>query len=170
MSGPARIREVVDADLDFMRQMLFEAFFWDPSIPRPPLSDFAAESEFRKLLGQWGRAGDRGLIAEQNGIATGAAWFRLWTVDVHSYGFISPTVPEIAMAVKQGCRFSGVGRALLERLIEVARADGYSALSLSVSRKNYAFKLYTSMGFRRVGEDGTSWTLMLSLGKNGIDA
>jgi hypothetical protein len=48
--------------------------------------------------------------------------------------------------------------------------DGYPALSLSVSPKNYILKLYTSVGFRRVRESGSSWTLMLSLGKNGRDA
>ena len=74
------------------------------------------------------------------------------------------------MAVKQGYRSRGVGRALLGSLVEVARADGYPALSLSVSPNNYALKLYKSMGFRRVGESGSSWTLMLSLGKDGRDA
>ena len=165
------IRETVEADLSFLKQMLFEAFFWDPTVPRPSFAAFSADTEFRKLLNEWGgRSGDKGLIAEQEAVAVGAAWFRLWTVDVHSHGFVSSTVPEVSIAVKEGCRSKGVGRALMGSLVEVARADGYPALSLSVSPKNYALKLYTSMGFRRVGESGNSWTLMLSLDENGRDA
>ena len=165
------IRETVEGDCSFLKQMLFEAFFWDPTVSRPSLAAFSADSEFRKLLNEWSvRPGDKGLIAEQEAVGIGAAWFRLWTTDVHSYGFVGSTVPEVSMGVKEGCRSRGVGRALLGSLVEVARADGYPALSLSVSPKNYALKLYTSMGFRRVGESGSSWTLVLSLGKEGRGA
>jgi GNAT superfamily N-acetyltransferase len=171
MQDGVHIRETVEADSSFLQQMLFEAFFWDPDVPRPSFAAFSDDAEFRKLLNGWGgRTGDRGLIAEQETSGIGAAWFRLWTADVHSYGFVSSTVPEISIAVKAGCRSMGIGRALLDGLIELARADGYPALSLSVSPKNHALRLYTSMGFRRVGESGSSWTLMLSLGKNGPDA
>ena len=103
------------------------------------------------------------MIAEQEAVAVGAAWFRLWTDEEHSYGFVSGNIPEVSMAVKQGCRSSGVGRALLRSLIEVERASGYPALSLSVSPGNYALKLYTSVGFHKVGDSGSSWTLLLSL-------
>jgi ribosomal protein S18 acetylase RimI-like enzyme len=167
---PVHIRETVAGDCDFLKQMLSEAFFWDPGIPRPSFAAFSSDPEFRKLLEGWGsRPGDEGLIAEEEGVAVGAAWFRLWSVEVHSYGFVRSDVPEVAMAVKEGCRSRGVGRALLEGLIQAACAAGYPALSLSVSPKNRALKLYTRLGFRRVGESGTSWTLMLPLGKKGRD-
>ena len=35
-----RIRACDATDLTFMEQMLFEAFFWDPSEPRPALEEF----------------------------------------------------------------------------------------------------------------------------------
>lgn len=156
---PVRIRRVVEADQGFMKEMLFEAFFWDPDMPRPPLAVFAAEAECCKLLGQWGREGDRGLIAERNEMRLGAAWFRLWTAELHSYGFVDPAVPEIAMAVRKTFRSTGIGRMLLASLVELARAEGFQALILSVSPMNYALKLYASMGFCKVDESGTSWTL-----------
>ena len=105
------------------------------------LPRFRLIPNFRELLKDWGRyPGDRGLIGEQGAMAVGAAWFRLWTAEEHFYGFLSSTVPEVSMAVKEGCRSMGVGRALLGRLVEVARADGYPALSLSVSPNNYALR------------------------------
>jgi len=158
------IRETVQTDLSFLKEMLFEAFFWDPAVPRPLFAAFSADTEFRKLLNEWGRRlGDKGVIAEQEAEAVGADWFRLWTVEEHSYGFVSSKVPEVSIAVRQGCRSMGAGRALLVSLVEVARASGYAALSLSGSPKNYALKLYTSMGFRRVAESEISSTLLLSL-------
>jgi GNAT superfamily N-acetyltransferase len=170
MHTSVHIRAAIEADLGFMREMLFEAFFWDPTIPRPSLDVFSSDVEFRKLLDQWGRHGDQAMIAEQRAMPVGAAWFRLWTPEWHSYGFVDASAPEVAMGVKECCRSLGIGRALLGRLVEAARAESFPALSLSVSPKNYALKLYSSMGFRRVGESGSSWTLMLRLAAKDGDA
>jgi ribosomal protein S18 acetylase RimI-like enzyme len=51
----------------------------------------------------------------------------------------------------------------MRALIAAARHDGFAALSLSVSPQNPARTLYESLGFVKVGESGTSWTLRLSL-------
>lgn len=148
-------------DVPFLEAMLFEAFFWDPAPPRPDFAAFRETDEFRKLLAGWGRPGDRALVAEAGGSPFGAAWFRLWTPALHSYGFVDARTPELAVAVAAGRRGQGVGRDLLAALVETARADGCPALSLSVSPENPARRLYESLGFRRVGESGTSWTLAL---------
>src|SRR5437773_5732001 len=150
-------------DLGFLEEMLFEAFFWDTSIKRPLFASIRGTAEFSKLLAGWERQGDRAMIGEESGTRIGAAWFRFWTPEFHSYGFVDVDTPEIAMAVGQDYRSKGVGRRLLDALVETARADGLPALSLSVSPLNFARQLYESAGFRKVGESGTSWTLLLSL-------
>lgn len=144
--------------------MLFEAFFWDTTIERPSLESFRQHPEFIKLLAGWGRDGDHALIAEFGQGPIGAAWFRLWTSEVHSYGFVDASTPELGLAVSTRFRRQGVGRALLKQLIAVAEASGLPALSLSVSPGNPARMLYESLGFHRVGASGTSWTLRLPLG------
>ena len=149
--------------MDFLKEMLFEAFFWDPSTKRPRFTSFREDLEFSKLLADWDRRGDRAVIAEAGGRRIGAAWFRLWTPEVHSYGFVNAATPEIAMAVRQDHRSKGFGRRLLDALIQTAREDGFPALSLSVSPLNCALQLYESVGFRKIGESGTSWTLLISL-------
>ena len=151
------------ADLDFLKEMLFEAFFWNESSKRPVFASFRDTSEFSQLLAGWVRRGDRSMIAEESGTRIGAAWFRLWTPESHSYGFVDASTPEVAMAVRQEYRSRGVGRRLLDALVETARADGVPALSLSVSPLNFARQLYESAGFQKVGEFGTSLTLLLSL-------
>jgi ribosomal-protein-alanine N-acetyltransferase len=150
-------------DLVFLQEMLFESYFWDSAIERPLFAVFQNDAEFMKLLANWGRSGDRAVIADENGRKAGAAWFRLWTTELHSYGFVDATTPEIAIAVRTDYRSKGLGRRLLDALIHTARAEGFSALSLSVNPQNRARQLYESTGFRKVGQSGTSWTLLLSL-------
>jgi GNAT superfamily N-acetyltransferase len=159
-----KIRPANPGDLSFLEVMLFEAFFWNPASARPELAAFRRSNpEFVKLLSGWGRRGDWAAIAEDNDRQVGAAWFRLWTPDLHSYGYVDSQTPEVAIAVSKRDRRKGVGRALLDALIEQARADGFSALSLSVDPANPSRVLYEAMGFRRVGTSGTSWTLRLRL-------
>jgi len=54
----AVVRPLDAMDRAFLEEMLFEAFFWDPSRPRPTLADFREYLEFVKLLANWGRPGD----------------------------------------------------------------------------------------------------------------
>ena len=158
-----QLRPGSTTDLDFLKEMLFEAFFWDASTKRPVFASFRDTSGFSNLLVGWGRQGDRAVIAQESGTRIGAAWFRHWTREMHSYGFVDAATPEIAMAVRQDYRSRGLGRRLLGALIETARADGIPSLSLSVNPLNFARQLYESAGFQKVGESGTSWTLLLSL-------
>ena len=157
------IRPIKEGDVDFLEAMLFEAFFWDVTVPRPPRPTFRENPEFKKLMAHWGRRGDRGVVAEEDGDRAGAAWFRLWTPDCHSYGFVDGTTPEVGMAVVTGHRRKGIGRALLLELIGTARSERFRALSLSVNPLNPARFLYESFGFQKVGESGTSWTFRLRL-------
>lgn len=55
------------------------------------------------------------------------------------------------------------GRQLLRALIESADRHGYPALSLSVAPNNPARPLYEAEGFRKVGEVGSSWTMLKGL-------
>ena len=152
-------------DIGFLEAMLFEAFFWNEESPRPAFFEFRSNAEFRKLLANWGRMGDLAVIAESGGRPIGAAWSRLWTADVHSYGFVDADTPELALAVAKSHRRQGVGRSVLKTLIGHAREAGVPALSVSVAPANPARLLYESLGFRWIGSSGTSWTLRLSLAR-----
>jgi len=148
--------------MSFLEVMLYEAFFWSGT-ERPPLLEVRRRPEFASLLAGWGRAGDSLLIAEHAGAGAGAAWFRLWTSDAHSYGFVDDETPELGLGVVQRLRGRGVGRTLLRQLIHQATERGYPALSLSVAPENPARRLYESEGFHKVGEVGTSWTMLRQL-------
>ncbi|MFQ5630191.1 MAG: GNAT family N-acetyltransferase [bacterium] len=158
-----KIRTGKPQDLPFLEQMLFEAFFWHPDQERPVVQEFMQRPEFKKLLMNWGRNGDRAIIAEEKEIPVGAAWYRLWTEKDHSYGFVDADTPELGIGVLASHRSKDMGRALLRALIRGAREDEFRTLSLSVDPGNFALQLYESEGFVKVGESGTSWTMLLRL-------
>ena len=150
-------------DIAFIKEMLFEAFFWNPQMSRPDFKEFFTNQEIQKLLSNWGRNGDRAVITEIEGNKIGSAWFRLWSESNHSYGYIDSKIPELGIGICAEYRSKGIGRALLKELISKAREDGFPAISLSVDPSNFACKLYESHGFIKVGESGTSWTYKLEL-------
>jgi ribosomal protein S18 acetylase RimI-like enzyme len=143
--------------------MLCEAAFWRPGVQRPSLEEFAKRPELANLLSNWGRPGDTALVAVEARTCIGAAWYRFWTDDEHSYGYLGPRIPELGLAVVSEHRSKGVGRALLKALVREAQEQDVEALSLSVDPENDARRLYESEGFTRAGESGTSWTFILPL-------
>ena len=158
---PTFLRTVELKDLPFLQHMLFEAFFWDTSSPRPDFEVFSKTNlEYKKLLARWGRPGDLGVIAESNAVPTGACWYRFWTDSIHSYGYVDPQTPEIALGVDTAFRRQGIGRALLDRLLEMSLEHGIEQISLSVDPRNHALHLYQSAGFVKIGKNGTSWTML----------
>ena len=150
-------------DLKFIKEMLFEACFWNPNMLRPEMEQFFKNEDICKLISNWGRIGDRVVIVEDAQDLIGVAWYRLWTEDNHSYGFIDAHIPELGIGIRPEHRSKGIGRMLLRKLISMARDDGFRALSLSVDPNNFARILYESEGFVKVGESGTSWTCKLEL-------
>ncbi len=97
----------------------------------------------------WGKKGDVGVIAEQDTVAVGAAWVRLWSEDNRGYGYITDDIPELAIAVSPKIRGRGVGTALLNKILELAQPE-FSAICLSTQTENPALRLYRRIGFVRV--------------------
>jgi ribosomal protein S18 acetylase RimI-like enzyme len=117
----------------------------------------------------WGRPGDAGVVALDpvDGRRIGAAWYRLMTPERPGYGFVDSSTPEIAIGVVADRRGRGVGGALLPAIMDVARAEGFDAVSLSVRQNNTAaVRLYERNGFVRVAEIGSehpSWAMKAEL-------
>ena len=151
------------ADVHVLREMLLEAVCWESGVRAEDRARFAGDPELEKWVSRWGRRGDRLIVAEHADRPVGAAWYRLWSADDHSYGFVDATTPELGVGVEAPSRGRGVGTALMTALIRLAARDGFAALSLSVDPRNPARRIYESLGFHRVGESGASWTYLLHL-------
>jgi len=165
MPGVAwRTRSVAAADVPFLRAMLYEAAFWNPTTPRPEIREAMADPHLAHYINGWGRPGDLAVIAfdvaEQS---AGAAWPRLFSPAAPGYGFIDEGTPELSIGVRAEHRGHGAGTALMSALLDTARAHGIAAVSLSVDPANPSLRLYQRFGFVRAGESGGSWTMRLAL-------
>mgnify|MGYP001481544506 CR=1 FL=1 len=101
----------------------------------------------QQYVANWGAApSDLGLIAESaSKEALGVAWLRLLPPP-GGYGFVSPAVPELSIAMLPHSRGQGIGRELLAKLLFIARSR-FSSVSLSVAPASPAVSFYTRAGF-----------------------
>jgi ribosomal protein S18 acetylase RimI-like enzyme len=159
-----RVRPAGGDDESFMWRQLALTARLPPAEP-PPVESVKADPGMMAYLAGWGRPGDRGVVAEVDGEPVGAAWFRLFDPGHPGYGFVDAQIPEISIGVQAAWRHRGVGRALLEALVETARSEGHDALSLSVDAQNVpALALYRSVGFvETAGGSPENPTMLLRL-------
>ena len=139
------IRQAGPQDVRFLRDMLKHAYHWrlneDPDLP------------VARYVNNWGRPGDAGLVAWENG-PVGAAWYRLFSERDRGFGFVDEQTPELTIAVVPSRRGGGLGGQLMDALLERARNEGHHSISLSAQRGQTG--LYERYGFRPVEEkDGT---------------
>ena len=158
------IRTLQADEHSFLLEMLYESIFIDES-KKPPLNELLYSSDMLKYHTNWGRAGDRALLAvNSEGERIGAVWFRLLQEAERGYGYVDDYTPELGLAVNKAGRGQGVGRSLMLAILKQAKEDGYHRLSLSVDPNNTeAVNLYKSLGFVEVGIEGTSITMVTEL-------
>ena len=158
------VRQATAGDGPFLLRMVAVAADWRPGTPVRSTADVLADPRLAHYAVGWPRQGDRGVVAEDDGQAVGAAWWRFLPAADPGYGFVDADVSEVSIGVLHGHRGAGVGTALLDGLVELARAEGLPSLSLSVETDNPAVRLYAAAGFERLGEAGGAATMLLRLG------
>ena len=155
-------RDARTKDEPFLREMLVHAA--RPPWDLLPIEQLLQDPVAARYIVGWGHPGDAAVIAQASGRRIGAAWYRRFAIEEPGYGFVSAEIPELAIAVHPDWRGRGVGRRLLEALIDHARATAETGLSLSVSRKNpLALRLYESLGFNPHGGPQEHPTMLLDL-------
>ena len=137
---------------------------YHPGSGRPSNEAMLSTPAIARYVADWGRPGDVALIAmDEDGQRVGAAWYRLFSSADPGFGFLDEATPELSIGVVRDHRGQGIGSALLTRLIEQARNEGFRSLSLSVSRENPAVTLYCRQGFVRVPSPDKNWTMRVDL-------
>ena len=143
------LRELSSSDAAFLGRMMLLAGF--PPDREPP-ADAREMPHIRRFLDRWGRPGDVGVVALDDAQRPlGAAWARVLDEPL-LWDDRGAAVAELAVAVEPRVRGRGVGSALLDALAEAAGAAGHRELSLNVSPRNPAHRLYLRCGFEPVGE------------------
>ncbi|HLX19103.1 MAG TPA: GNAT family N-acetyltransferase [Gaiellaceae bacterium] len=137
-------------DARFLRDMLRHAYHWRMSED--------AERPVYRYVRNWGRQGDAGVIAMEGPHSYGAAWYRVFTADEPGFGFVDEKTPELTIAVVPSRRGKGVGKELLEALLERAKAEGWSAVSLSTDPGQVEW--YEEFGFEQLAETPHAVTMI----------
>src|SRR5258708_11949156 len=100
-------------------------------------------------LAGWRRPVDFGVIAEQGGVAIGAAWARQFSRDENPVFYVDERTPEVSIGVTENARGQGVGELLLRTLMLESDRRRVS-LCLNARDTNPAIRLYKKVGFQRV--------------------
>ena len=127
------MRVATAGDEAFLREMRFLAPFVPPGTDPLPRLD-RDDPALTHYVDGYGRAGDLGVIASDDGTDVGAAWVRLLTSDDAGYGYVDEVTPELTIAVVPERHGRGVGTRLMEELLRAPRTS--TAVSLSCDPAN----------------------------------
>lgn len=151
------IRTMQPEEYPLLREFLYQAIFL-PEGTIPPSRSIVDLPELQIYIADFGtRFGDYCLVAEVNGKITGAAWSRI----MEDYGHIDKETPSLAISLLPEYRGQGIGTKLFNNLLALLYEKGLSQVSLSVQKKNPAFRLYKRAGFQILEEKGTEYLMLL---------
>jgi GNAT superfamily N-acetyltransferase len=148
------IRRGGQQDVPFMRSLLVHAYNWHVNVFD------TADVPIGRYVEGWGRPGDTALVAMDAGHRVGAGWFRLFRASAPGFGFVDAETPELTVVVVPSRQGEGIGRELLAGLLELARADAYPGLSVSVERASAEVAEYEAQGFEPVHEGARAVTML----------
>ena len=153
------IREILENEYYLLENFLYEAIFIPEGVQAPP-KEIIYQPELQVYISDFGKQdGDYCLIAEVENKPVGAVWVRI----MNDYGHIDNDTPSLAMSVHKKYRGLGIGTSLLKQLLQVEKLAGYSKISLSVQKSNYAVKMYEKVGFTVVDENNEEYIMIVNL-------
>jgi RimJ/RimL family protein N-acetyltransferase len=153
-------------DFPLLENLLYEAIF-QPEGAEPLPRDIIKNPEIDVYIRDFGnRQGDFCMLAELNGKTVGGAWLRILNGEIKGFGNIDSETPELAIAVFKKYRHLGIGKGLLNNIIDLTfNGRGYKQISLSVDKANYAVEMYRKFGFEIVKENERDYIMVLKRNK-----
>ena len=153
------IRAIRASEIPVLEDFLYEAIFLPEGVA-PPDRSIVRRPELQVYIENFGsRADDRCLVAEWDGRIVGAVWTRV----MKDYGHIDDRTPSLAISLYPEYRGRGIGSELLRQILSELRAAGYSQVSLSVQKANYALRMYRKAGFTVLTDHGEELLMLCRL-------
>lgn len=150
------IREIQKQEYPLLDDFLYEAIFISESVEPPPKT-IITSPELQVYVERFGKSKDDwGLVAEVDGKIVGAVWVRI----MNDYGHIDDETPSLAISLYKEYRGFGIGTAMMKKILALLKSHGYSRVSLSVQKANYAAKLYLKVGFEIIKENEEEYIMV----------
>ncbi|WWR21001.1 GNAT family N-acetyltransferase [Lachnospiraceae bacterium JLR.KK009] len=153
------IRKIQKQEYPLLDNFLYEAIFIPEGIEPPPKT-IITSPELQVYVERFGESKDDwGLAAEVDGKIVGAVWVR----SMNDYGHIDAETPSLAISLYKDYRGFGIGTAMMKEILALLKSHGYSRVSLSVQKANYAIKMYLKIGFEIVKENEEEYIMVYYL-------
>ena len=153
------IREIQKQEYPLLDNFLYEAIFVPEGIEPPPKT-IITSPELQVYVAHFGESKDDwGFVAEVDDKIVGAVWVRI----MDDYGHIDDKTPSLAISLYQEYRGFGIGTAMMKEILTLLKSHGYSRVSLSVQKDNYAAKMYLKIGFEIVRENEEEYIMVYHL-------
>lgn len=153
------IRKIQKQEYPLLDNFLYEAIFIPEGIEPPPKT-IITSPELQVYVERFGESiDDLGLVAEVDGKVVGAVWVRI----MNDYGHIDDETPSLAISLYKEYRGFGIGTAMMKEILALLKSHGYSRVSLSVQKANYAAKMYLKIGFEIVRENEEEYIMVYHL-------
>ena len=131
------IRKIQKQEYPLLDNFLYEAIFIPEGIEPPPKT-IITSPELQVYVERFEESKDDwGLVAEVDGKIVGAVWVRI----MNDYGHIDDETPSLAISLYKEYRGFGIGTAMMKEILALLKSHGYSRVSLSVQKDNYAAKM-----------------------------
>lgn len=143
------IRKMKIQEYPLLNDFLYEAIFIPDGVEPPPKS-IITSSELQVYIDRFGALKDDfALVTEIDKKIVGAVWVRI----MNDYGHIDAETPSLAISLYKEYRGFGIGTAMMKEILTLLKSHGYSRVSLSVQKANYAATMYLKIGFSIVREN-----------------
>ena len=153
------IRKLRSNETELLKEFLYEAIFVPEGVD-PPDRSIINQPELALYYRDFGCGpADYCLVAETDNKVVGAVWTRI----MNDYGHVDDSTPSFAISLYKEYRGQRIGTALIRKMLELLREQGYRRASLAVQKENYAVRMYQSAGFRTVGENAEEYIMVCEL-------
>lgn len=156
------IRPLITSEIPHLETFLYEAIFQKEGQKKLP-KDIIFEPTLYNYIKDFGKEDDHCLVEVMDNQLVGAVWTRILGGEPKGFGHIDNETPEFAISVLPGYRGQGIGKRLMEGMIQLLRDKGYQQTSLAVQKENYAAKLYQKVGFKIIKETDEEYVMTLAL-------
>lgn len=163
MRHEVSIRAIFPEEYPLMEDIMYESIYQpDPENPYP--KEVIYYPQVQVYWDDWGQGkDDHCLVALVEGTIAGAVWIRTFQGELKGFGCIDEQTPEIAIALFEAYRNQGIGTQMMIQIINLMKAEGYSQVSLSITKGNPAIRLYERLGFKTIDENEEDYIMLMHL-------